>query len=366
MDILVLILLVLLSIRLVVSLINYFFRPYLPTVRRIKDAPLVSLLIVGDNDNGRMRHILELLAHVNYPELEIIVGIYNPQGISLQEIRKAAALDKRVRLFEIKKLQKGWREENQISNILGQQARGCYLLFMDPNIELRGGILEILITYMKMRRLGLMSVFPSYDIHTRAEWLTFPILNQLYLSLYLLRRMNASAKPEASLACRKFMLFEGCVYRQFLPFEEVRGCKGGAKEIAEYLKSESIAIDWRIGDRRVRLLGCVSWKRCVADVSQELTHFFGRYYLLGFLYAGVMALWWVPFVIEARWGFLIIAIAETLITQVTLAAITRVSIGKNILYFFPQMVMLLVILWVSLLHRIRKNRWRKQYCKCHS
>ncbi|MEG1904266.1 MAG: hypothetical protein RR212_07705 [Bacteroidales bacterium] len=366
MDILILILLVLLSLRLVVALINYFFRPYLPTVRRIKEAPLISLLINGDNDKARMRHILELLTKVHYPELEIIVGIYNPQSISLEEIKKVAALDKRVRIFEIKKLQKGWREENQISAILGNEAKGSYLLFMNPDIELRGGILEILVTYMKARRLGLMSVFPSYDVHTRAEWLTFPILNQLYLSLFLLRRMRASERPKASMACRAFMLFEGEVYRQFLPFEEARSCKDGAKEMAEYLKRESIAIDWRIGDRRVRLLGCVSWKRCIADVSQELMNFFGDYYFFGFIYGVVMSLWWLPFIIGARWGLLIVVIAETLITQIVLSAITRISVRKNLLYFFPQMIVLLAILWISLLHRIRKRRWRKRYCRCHA
>lgn len=366
MDILVYILLGLLTLRLCVSLTNFSFRPYLPTVRRLKEGPTLSLLINGDNDQVKMRHVLELLTKVHYSDLEIILGIYNPQGVSLEAIRKVAAEDKRVRIVEIPKLQKGWRQENQMSSILGQAAHGNYLLFMDPDIELRGGILEILVSYMKAHKLGLMSVFPSYDVHTRAEWSTFPLLNQLYLSLYLLRRMKMSTRPKASLACRKFMLFEGEVYRQFLPFEEVKTCKEGAKEIAAYFKSESIAIDWRIGDRRVRLLGCVSWKRCITDVSQELMNFFGGYYMLGFLYGVIMSLWWLPFIVAEKWGLLLVAIAETLITQVVLASITRVSVRKNIVYFFPQMVMLLGILWISLHHQIHKRRWRKHYCKCHA
>lgn len=364
MDILALIFLGLLTLRLVVTLINYSFKPYLPTVRRIKEGPLISLLINGDYDHARMRHVLEVLSRVHYPNMEIVVGIYNPFAQSLSDIYQVAVMDKRVRILEVKSLQKGWREDNQMSNILGKEAKGNYLLFMDPDVELRGGILEILVGYMKENRLGLMSIFPSYDVHTRAEWLTFPILNQLYLSLYLLRRMRASVRPKSSLACRKFMLFEGEVYRQFQPFEEVRGCKDGAKEIAKYLKSESIPIDWRIGDRRVRLLGCVGWKRCVADVSQELMNFFGNYYFLGFIYGIVMCLWWVPFVLAGRWFLLLITIVETLVTQAALASITRVSVQKNIIYFFPQMIVLLGVLWTSIHHLWHKRQWRKHYARC--
>lgn len=366
MDILVYIFLGLLTLRLFVSLTNLSFRPYLPTVRRLKDVPTLSLLINGDNDEVKMWHILELLKRVHYPHLEIILGIYNPQGVSLDAIRKVASEDKRVRIIDIPKLQRGWSQELQMSSILGGAAHGNYLLFMDPDIELRGGILEILVSYMQKHKLGLMSIFPSYDVHTRAEWSTFPILNQLYLSLFLLRRMRMSKRPKASLANRRFMLFEGAVYRQFMPFEEVKNCKEGAKDIAEYLKGESIAIDWRIGDHRVRMLGTVSWRRCVQSVGQELMNFFGHYYMLGVLYGMFMLWWWLPFVIAQAWWLLLVGIAETLITQVILARITKVSVGKNIIYFFPQMVMLLVILWISVHHQMHKRRWRRRCGRCQA
>ncbi|MEG1586918.1 MAG: glycosyltransferase [Bacteroidales bacterium] len=363
MDILLFVILGMLALRVVVTIINYSFRPYLPTVRRIKDEPLISLLINGDNESARMRHMLELLSRVHYPNMEILVGIYNPQEKSLSDIQKAALSDKRVRILEIKNLQKGWREDNQISNILGKQAKGSYLLFMDPDVELRGGILEILVSYMRAHKLGLISIFPSYDVRNRAEWLTFPILNQLYLSLYLLRRMRLSARPRATLACRRFMLFEGEVYRIFQPFEEAKKCKDGAREIALYLKRESIPVDWRIGDRRVKLLGCISWKRCVADVSHELMMFFGEYYFLGFVYGLFMCLWWIPFVIAGRWMLLLFGLAEILIAQAILASITRISVRKSILYFYPQMVVLLSVMWISLNHRLHKRRWHKQTCQ---
>lgn len=326
----------------------------------MKEDPLISILITADNETSRIIYLLGLLRRIQYPNLEIIIGVYNPHVLSMAAVEQAVKADKRFRIFEIESLNKDWQKETQISYLLGKQAKGNYLLFMDATLELSGGILEILISYMKSKRLGLLSVIPAYDMHTRAEWMSLPIFNQMYLTIFPLWMVLRSKSTKAVTACRKFMLFEGEIYRHFQPFEEVRYKKDNSLEIARYLKSESIRIDCLIGDKRVRLLGSVTWRRCLSEVSQNLLHFMGRYNLLGFLYALIMSIWWIPFLLLREFDLLFLGVIEILVTQVIVARVTRIPVKKSLLYFFPQTLILLSALWTAVHHLYHKWRWEKK------
>ena len=348
-----------LAVRLAITLYNYFSRSYLPIVRRLDNPPFVSLLIIGDNDTPRMLYLIDLLKRIPYMNMEILVGVYNPIQKSLAKIRESLLFDKRFHLIEIESVKKDWRHENFINYTLGNKAKGNYLLFMDPDLELQNGILEILISYMRQQRLGLISVAPTHDLHTRAEWATLPIMNQLYLTIYPLGLVKKLSSLFA-IASREFMLFEGTVYRSFQPFDETRIRCGGAENIAHYLKSESIRIDCLIGDKRVRLLGSVTWRRCFAQLVSELTPLIENYHIGALLYSSILMLWWIPFFLLEHFALFGIGIIEILVTQILISSITRINWKKSVVYYFQQTTVLFLAVWLSWRHSHHRHR----KCRC--
>lgn len=350
----------LLLIRLMIAALNFFFHPTLPPVNRIKEDPVVSILIIADNESPRIGHLLSQLEGLVYPKLEILIGTYKTCAQTMNTICKYTDRDTRFCQCEVPELKSGWNPYYRVNYLLGRRAKGKYLLFMNPDIELRPGIIETLIGYMVKNKLGMLSVFPHNEIHTFAEWLVFPLVANLYLTLYPLWTVRGPHDPHLAVAGEKFILFDGDVYRQFQPFEEVRGAKDPGRAIARYLKEEGVKIDCLLADTRISLHGCVYWRRCLTQLSHQLLVFFAHNYVFAFVYAIFAGFWFVPFLLVGRFDLLILGVLIWGATRFIVSYIMKRSFDKNLLYAFPQAIALMVIIWVSLIHEMHKRRWRKR------
>ena len=178
-------------------------------------------MIRADHYSPKLVFLLELLGKITNPEIEILLGIYDPVGFNNENIKKYIENDKRIRVINIKSLKKNWKEQYQIYYILGSYARGNYLLFLDQDIELRGGVFEQLIAYMKLNKISLVTLFPFYSLHKYEEWITLPILNNICLSSFPIWKILNSSNRHYVLASDYFMFFEGNAYRQYQPFDRV-------------------------------------------------------------------------------------------------------------------------------------------------
>ena len=193
MEIIAYFILALFIIRLIIVAVNFITNPVVPPGKRLKDDILISVVIRADNESPKLNFLLELLSKINNDNMEILVGMYNPVQFNIDNLKKRAAADKRLRIIEIKSLKKGWKEHYQVNYKIGNYARGNYILFLDQNIELRGGILEQLVSLMKYQKIKFLTLFPYYDLHKDAEWLTLPILNNICLSSFpFWKIMNSS------------------------------------------------------------------------------------------------------------------------------------------------------------------------------
>ena len=359
MEIIVYIILALFVVRLIIVAANFITSPIVPRGQRLKEDILISIIIRADTESPKLTFLLELLNKINNDHIEIIIGMYNPVGFKCDNLLKITEKDKKVRLIDITKLKKGWKENSQINYKLCNYARGNYSLFLDPNIEVRGGILEQLIFLMKQNKIQFITLFPYYDLHKKVEWLTLPILNNICLSSFPFWKILNSTNFNYALASDYFMFFEGNTYRQYQPFDKELNLRN-AYEIARYLKKEEVKIDFFIADKRVRLLGELNLKRCMSESITELLLYVRRGTLpFVTLFSFILIVWWIFFLIfgfykEIAWGVIIL-----FITQSFIARLTNTSWTKNMMFMIPQFVMVFYVSVLALIHQIKKKIFRK-------
>lgn len=358
--ILIYVILFVLVLRMFIAFSNLFFRPKLPPVNRLKSYPLVSILVRADNEVLRVNHLLNQLKGLEYPNLEVIVGTYKSSDETVKTICHYLERDDRFGRCEIPEMKKGWSAYNRINYLMGRKARGNYLLFIDGDIELRKGVLETLISYIIKKKLGLLAVLPVLEVHTKAERWMFSLLNRLYFSLLPLWCMSRFKTPHLASIAKKFLLFDGDIYRQFEPFEENRSSELGSWDFAKYLRKENVKLELLLGDKRISLEGCVSWKRCLVELSRHLLSFFLKSYFLAFLYGVFMLFWFVPFFIMGRIGLLFVAIILWLVTSVVVSMISGRPVKEYVLYAYPDALAFMVVLWVSLVHAYKKKKCRRR------
>ena len=144
-------------IRLSITIRNAFSHPFIPSITRIKETPSLSILIRCDNDIRRISYVLDLMHKITYSNLEVIIGLYRSTDEITSLIINHASIDTRFKIVYIESCRKNWICDNWINYQLGRYAKGNYLLFLDPDVDLRSGILETLIAYMSRseeRRVG--------------------------------------------------------------------------------------------------------------------------------------------------------------------------------------------------------------------
>ncbi len=362
MKILLICITILLLLRLLVALYNSFFCPVFPHSGRLKDDPLISVLVRADNSAMRVGYILDILSFLSYPKLEIIIGIYRPDAATMQVINAKTSKDSRFRLLNIETLHKEWLASNEINYQLGLAAKGRYLVFMDPDVELRMGTLESLVSYMRNKRLGMISVLPFFRLHNIAERATWPWVDLLFLTLAPIWNDSVKSVLTATgLAARNFMLFDADVYNQFQPFDEVKKRRDWGRGIAEYLSAQGIALQPLVGDRRIILQGCLNWKRCIIRLVYYTMAFFRGSIWFASLYALVYCLWFVPFLIAGQYFWLLGTIVINLIMRAVVAHMTHTPIAENLLYSAFQVFTLPYIIWIAIMHQ--RHQCKRKNCR---
>ena len=181
--------------RLYIALVNLFTRPQLPTISRIKDSPKVSILIRADNHSGAFYHLINMVHHLEYPSLEVIVCAFEDDLTTIDKINQQIGDDPRFRFIKISEPPSGWSRFAYMNYKLGEKASGTYLIFTNSEIEIKNRIIETLIDKMRKTKVSLISVLPEYDINTFAEWSTLPIFNYIYLTLFPFNKRRILKDP---------------------------------------------------------------------------------------------------------------------------------------------------------------------------
>lgn len=140
---------------------------------RLEDTPTISLCIPARNETHALEDCLSSAIASNYPKLEIIVLDDCSQDRTSQII-KGFAHDG-VRFVKGKVPSEGWLGKNNAYDVLAQEARGDYLVFMSVDTRLEPKSLSMLIGYMQVNKLAMVSVLPRRADTWRTSVLMAPL-----------------------------------------------------------------------------------------------------------------------------------------------------------------------------------------------
>ena len=127
-----------------------------------EDTPTVSLCIPARNETHALADCLASALSSDYPKLEIIVLDDCSQDTTSQVIRGFA--HDGVRFVKGDAPSDGWLGKNNAYQVLSQQARGEYLVFMSVDTRIETKTISQIVGYMQLKKLSMVSILPRrYD-----------------------------------------------------------------------------------------------------------------------------------------------------------------------------------------------------------
>lgn len=157
----------------------------------INNSPLISVLIPARNEEENIKKCLLSLTKQDYKNIEIIVLNDNSTDNTGKIVAELSKKDSRIKLYNGKKLKKGWMGKNYACHQLAGYARGDYLLFTDADtIHFPDSISSALACLLNYK-LGALSVFAKQIMVTVHERMIVPFGSYMilcFLPLFLVER----------------------------------------------------------------------------------------------------------------------------------------------------------------------------------
>jgi len=172
----------------------------------------VSVLVPARNEASRIRACLESVLVQGSSVLEVIV--YSDESTDETEaiVRSVAGLDPRVRLITGGPLPGGWVGKPHACQVLAEQARGLWLLFVDADVRLQRGAVEGLLSALLRQqnetgaRHQIVTALPKQEGGSWGLDLLQPLLVTTYASWLPLAWANRRTSPRLVAGCGQLLL----------------------------------------------------------------------------------------------------------------------------------------------------------------
>jgi glycosyltransferase involved in cell wall biosynthesis len=335
------------AVQLLVALVNLIFREK-PEKGTIQGTQHVSVLIPARNEENNISNILSDLLSQDYRNIEIIVFNDLSEDRTAGIVREFSKKDPRIRLINSEGLPPGWTGKNFACFSLSEAASGEYLLFIDADVRISGGIIPDMISMAEKHRLSLISIFPKQIIETPGEKITVPNMNYILLTLLplvLVRKLNF---PSLSAANGQFMFFRKSLYREMQPHGKLKDEKVEDIMISRLYKRNSLRVACLTGNDSVRCRMYSGLDEAVNGFSKNIGAFFGNSLLMAFLFWLITTLGFIPVMLSAPFYMFAIYLSAYFMTRVLVAAASEQNPAENLLSCIPQQVTLGMFIYKAL------------------
>jgi glycosyltransferase involved in cell wall biosynthesis len=323
--------------RLAVVLLNFFSKPYLND-QPLSSEPLVSILIPARNEAQNLPVLLEALFHQTYAHIEIIVYDDQSEDDTPVLVETFAAKDGRFRGIRGFLLPEGWTGKNYACHMLGKEARGSILLFLDADVIITNNAVRKATAYFLNHRLDMLSLFPRQIMHTAGEKMVVPLMNWILLSLLPLPLVRKSPKSSLAAANGQFMMFDARNYQQHSWHEQVRNTLVEDIVINRRMKKKGYETATLLGkdDVMCRMYG--SYKEGVNGFAKNVLQFFGGsvpavVLFIMFTFPGIVI---IPMAFGMLWLGLYIFVI--FLIRIFAARVSKQSVSNNLILHIPQMI----------------------------
>ena len=197
----------------IVVIYNYFAAPVIKIRTGEKSGEdLISVLIPARNEEKNISNCLKSVTGQDYPKLEILVLDDNSEDNTFREAEAFSKKDPRIKVLKGEPLPSEFTGKNWACHQLSQSASGKYLLFIDADVILEESVVSSAYQEVKRLNLGLLSVFPTQQMHSLGEWLIVPLMNWLLLTFLPLYLVYSNKSHSLAAANGQFMFFSRPAY----------------------------------------------------------------------------------------------------------------------------------------------------------
>lgn len=348
------------AVRLAVSAVNTFSRPYL------QDVPIaceggeectggeLSVLIPARNEEGNIGLLLKDLLESDCNLREIIVYDDRSEDATAEAVKRMAEADSRIVLIRGDDLPSGWLGKNRACHIMAREATGRKLLFLDADVRINRSALSKAVYTMDRQKANLLSIFPRQHMPSVGTRLAVPLMNWILLSLLPLIAVRKMPQRSLAAANGQFMLFDAGVYRELQPHGLFRASAVEDMSIVAEYKKCGFTVSTLLGNHDVSCRMYASLGDAIEGFAKNVFRFFGGHAWLAFAFAAattVAPLWIFLF---NGWIAGTVYIAMILVVRILVSASSRQNIAWNLLLLVPQQVVFWIILFRA--YRTRKNK----------
>lgn len=348
------------AIRLAVSAVNAFSRPYLQDIPPAREGGEecpegeLSVLIPARNEEGNIGLLLKDLLESGCDLREIIVYDDRSEDRTAEAVKLMAGTDTRIVLIRGEELPSGWLGKNRACHIMASEAAGRKLLFLDADVRINRSALSKAVYTMERQKVSLLSVFPRQHMPSVETRLAVPLMNWILLSLLPLVAVRKMPHPSLAAANGQFMLFDAGVYRELQPHSLFRASAVEDMSIVAEYKKRGFAVSTLLGNHDVNCRMYASLRDAIEGFAKNVFRFFGGHAWLAFAFAAATTI--APFWIFLFNGWIAgtVYIAMILGVRILVSASSRQNIAWNLLLLVPQQAVFWVILFRA--YRTRKNK----------
>ena len=208
-------------------------------------APYISVLIPARNEAAAIAATVRLLLAQSYPgRFELIVLDDQSTDDTSALALAAGAGDFRLRLLAGAPLPAGWVGKPWACHQLAQAAHGDLLLFTDADVAWQPGALAAVVAQQQATSAGLLSVWPTQQMHSWAERLVVPLMSYALLAYLPVAWVHDLPQKQAAAANGQCLLFTRAAYAD---------CGGHAAVRARVLDDVLLAHRIKAAGQRLRL-----------------------------------------------------------------------------------------------------------------
>ncbi len=357
-------------LRLLVVLANALTRQWLRR-NEIVGNPKISVLIPARNEERNIAHLVRNIVHVH----EIIVYDDQSTDHTIEEVEKIivpvgaslrAPVINIVKLIRGGELPPGWLGKNYACHRLAEAATGDWLLFLDADVEVSGDLIRDAVGYAQKKNLRMLSLFPQQEMKTAGEWSVVPLMNWILVSLLPLILIRTCRWTSFSGANGQFMLFDATLYRRFHWHEQVKSHPVEDILISRLMKKRRFRTATLLSGGQIRCRMYESYPQALNGFSKNIGQFFGNSLLWMLTFTLLTTL--LPLILVSFYLFSFFRLSPfafflylgfILLIRILTSLLSRQNFLKNLLFWLPQQISLILLVWKSI--RLRsggKVEWK--------
>ncbi len=342
---------------------NYLTAPKLRNDNLIgNDEVPLSILIPARNEERNIKKCLDSVFRSTYQNFELFVLDDISADKTLQILENYKSSNDRLNIIKGKPLPNGWLGKNWACHQLAENSTNDIMIFLDADVILDPEALKIVNEKFINKNVDLLSVFPSQKIKTFGEWLIVPLMDWMLYSFLPLKKVYSSNRQSFAAANGQFMMIKKESYIKFGGHSRV---KDRVVEDMEFVRGFK-----KMGYRTVTFsandfVKCRMYNNFSEAVNGFIKNFYSGFNLSSAGFIGLLFLFAFIFIIPVVMSFIqikyLIILALMIFERIISSLISKQNMVINILMFIPQLIMLQILGYKSLIaNKLKKITWKNR------